>query len=119
MKSSVAFTRIVLGSLVGVLLLAGAVSAQGFTSGPDAKYVPSTNAGETDGEILAVDYQRSVITVATKTRGKIDVVVLPSTNIVDKSNGFASIADLKRGGRVKLYLSKRGDTFNAQIIKIQ
>jgi hypothetical protein len=119
MIRSVAITRLVLGSLFAVLLLAGTASAQSFASGPDAKYVPSTNAGEVDGEILAVDYQRSLLSVQTKSRGKIDVVVLPSTNIVDKANGYASIADLKRGARVKLYLSKRGDTLNAQIIKIQ
>jgi hypothetical protein len=119
MKTSALFTRTVLGVFLAIFLHSGIAAAQGYTGGPDTKFVPSTNAGEADVEIVSVDYQRSVLTVQSKSRGKFEVVVLPSTNIVDKSNGYASIADLKRGSRVKLYLSKRGDTLNAQIIKIQ
>jgi hypothetical protein len=119
MEYGASFIRAMLVALTAFVLAGGPACAQNFQEPTGSNtYVRSTNAGEVDGQILSMDYTRSLMTVQTKARGKIDVLVLPSTTIVDKGNGYASEADLKRGAHVKLFLSKRANTYNAQIIQL-
>ncbi len=113
------FTRPMLAMVAAVFLPALPALAQNFQEPTGANYVPSKSAGEVEGQILSMDYQKSLLSVQSKSRGKLDILVLPSTNIVDKDNGYASIADLKKGTRVKILLSQRANTLNAQIIQLQ
>jgi hypothetical protein len=48
-----------------------------------------------------------------------EVYVLPSTNIQGKSNGYYTIADLKKGSSVDVFTSVMGTRTNAQIIKLK
>jgi hypothetical protein len=104
-----------------VLLFALAVLGPGafFASVAAEPRVPKAHdAGVVEGSITAVDYQRSVITVATSKRGKIDVRVVPGTNIQGRAPGYHGIADLVRGARVEIFASQVGDRYIAQIIRI-
>jgi hypothetical protein len=119
MVRSAFVTRSLLAAAAALFLPAAPAMAQNFQEPTGATYVPSKSAGEVEGQIVSMDYQRSLLSLQTKSRGKLDILVLPSTNIVDKDNGYASIADLKKGARVKILLSQRASTLNAQIIQLQ
>ena len=51
-------------------------------------------------------------------RGKIDVRVVPGTNIQGRAPGYHGIADLVRGARVEIFASRVGDRYIAQIIRL-
>ena len=76
-------------------------------------------AGVVTGQIAAVDYQRGVVSVLTQQHGRIDIQVLPSTNIHGRNDAFLTIGDLNRGSRVEIFLSTIGSRFVAQIIRLR
>jgi len=74
-------------------------------------------AGTIEGQVLSIDYGAS--TMSVDSGGKtIDVRILPSTNIEGGGDDFHSIADIKKGQRLRVLLSKRGSTYSAQIITL-
>jgi len=75
-------------------------------------------AGVATGQIVAIDYQRGVVSVLTQQLGRIDVQVLPSTNIHGRGDAFLSIGDLNRGSRVEMFLSTINGRYVAQIIRL-
>ncbi len=77
------------------------------------------DAGRASGTIVGVDYQNAVITLNAAGRGKIDISVLPSTQIQGKDSGYHAISDLKPGTRVDVDMSESGGHYTAQIIKIR
>jgi hypothetical protein len=77
------------------------------------------NAGIVEGEVVSVDYQRGMIGLQTPKRGRVDVVVLPSTNIQGRGDSFHTIADIARGSRLRIFLSERAGRFIAQIIHLR
>jgi len=94
-----------------------AVSAEG--SPDSAAREPSRDGGVIDGEVVAVDHRAGTFAVQTRDRGRIDVIVLPSTNIQDSKNKFHTIADIERGERVEVFVSRKGPLFVAQIIHLR
>jgi hypothetical protein len=52
-------------------------------------------------------------------RGQYDIMVLPSTTIAERGGEFHTIADIRRGQRVQVFLSKRGGVYFAQIIRLR
>jgi hypothetical protein len=119
--------------LLVVLICAGALGLSGMgaglaappvspspaanPSGDEPTTVRAKNAGTIDGEVVAVDYRAGTIGVQSGGR-RVDVVVLPSTNIQGHDN-FHTIADIAKGSHVEVILSRRGDTFIAQIIRLR
>lgn len=85
----------------------------------EAREAPSRDAGEFSGTIVSIDYQNAVLTLNAGGRGKIEVAVLPSTQIQGKDSGYHGISDLKAGTRVDVYASESGGRYTAQIIKIK
>lgn len=75
------------------------------------------NAGTIEGSVLAIDYRAGTMSVQSGAR-KVDIVVLPSTNIQGPGNAFHTIADIQKGGRVRVLMSQRGNTFTAQLIHL-
>jgi len=74
-------------------------------------------AGTIEGQVVAIDYGGS--TMSVESGGKtIDVTILPSTNIEGGGNDFHSIADIKKGQKLRVLLSKRGSMYSAQIITL-
>jgi len=88
------------------------------TASPSAE-AAHHDAGRVSGTIIGVDYQNAVITLGAAGRGKIDIAVLPSTQIQGKDSGYHAISDLKRGTRVDVDMSESGGHYTAQIIKIK
>ncbi len=84
----------------------------------DVRTKGAHNAGTIDGQVAAVDYQRGVISVQAANR-KVDVYVLPSTNIIARDNSFHTIADIAKGARVQVLMSQRGSLLYAQIIHLR
>jgi hypothetical protein len=77
------------------------------------------NAGVVDGQVVSVDYQRGEIGLMTSDRGRVDVMILPSTNIQGRGDSFHTIADIARGSRLRVFLSQRAGQFFAQIIHLR
>jgi hypothetical protein len=77
------------------------------------------NAGVVEGEVVSVDYQRGLIALQSPKRGRVDVVVLPSTNIQGRGDSFHTIVDISRGSRLRVFLSERAGRFIAQIIHLR
>jgi len=44
---------------------------------------------------------------------------LPSTIIEGPTPGFHTITDIAKGSRIRVFLSQRGNLFNAQIVRIK
>ena len=80
---------------------------------------PAHNAGVVEGHVVSVDYQRGVIGLQTPRRGRVDVVVLPSTNIQGRGESFHTIADISRGARLRIFLSEQAGHFIAQLIHLR
>jgi hypothetical protein len=83
----------------------------------DRGQVRAKNAGTIEGDVVAVDYRTGTIAVQSGSR-RLEIVVLPSTNIVG-SDKFHTIADIQKGSRVVVILSQRGGTYSAQIIRLR
>jgi hypothetical protein len=79
--------------------------------------VRAKNAGTIEGDVVAVDYRTGTISVQSGSR-RIEIVVLPSTNIVG-SDKFHTIADIQKGSHVVVILSQRAGTYSAQIIRLR
>jgi hypothetical protein len=77
------------------------------------------NGGVVEGQVVSVDYQSGVIGLMTADRGRVDVMVLPSTNIQGRGDSFHTIADIARGSRLRIFLSQRAGQFFAQIIHLR
>ena len=77
------------------------------------------NAGVVEGQVVSVDYQRGMIGLQTPRRGRVHVLVLPSTNIQGKGDSFHTIADIGRGSRLRVFLSRRAGQLIAQIIHLR
>jgi hypothetical protein len=76
-------------------------------------------AGAINGRVVSIDYGTGLLTVDTPRRGRMLVTILPSTSIQGQRGAFHTIADIARGERVHVVMSRRGDAFIAQIITIR
>jgi hypothetical protein len=101
--------------LAFVASFAGASLAASAADPPPV--VRAKNAGTVEGDVVAVDYRTGTISVQSGSR-RIEIVVLPSTNIVG-SDKFHTIADIQKGSHVVVILSQRGGTYSAQIIRLR
>jgi len=77
------------------------------------------NAGVVEGQVVSVDYQSGMIGLMTADRGRVDVMVMPSTNIQGRGDDFHTIADIARGSRLRVFMSQRAGQFFAQIIRLR
>jgi hypothetical protein len=78
------------------------------------------SAGTIQGRVTSIDYHPGLMTVDVAQGGMkktYDVLVVPGTNI-QGAKDFHTIADLKKGARVEVLMSRHGTTYTAQIIRI-
>jgi hypothetical protein len=75
-------------------------------------------AGIISGSVIGVDYAHGFIRLAGA-RGPVDIVVLPGTAIIRRSNAYGTIADLVRGAHVSVYVSQVGGRLVAELIRIR
>lgn len=85
----------------------------------DGQSSRAKNRGVVGGEVAEIDYGRGVIMLQTQHRGKIEIVVSPSTSIFDRENDYGTISDIARGSRVSVFISEVDGRLVAQIIHIR
>lgn len=81
--------------------------------------VRARNAGVINGRVVSIDYRTGIAEVATRKRGRFEVQILPSTVIEGPTSGFHTITDIVKGSRIRVFLSQRGSSFNAQIVRLK
>jgi hypothetical protein len=91
--------------------------AQDVPGGEHARHERAQDAGSAEGRVRFVDHVHGRILLDTP-RGPYDIVVLPSTTIVERGGEYHTIADIRRGQRVQVFLSKREGSYFAQIIRL-
>jgi hypothetical protein len=104
-----------------IALIAGSVfpvHAQDAPSGERVSHERARDAGSAEGRVLFVDRVRGRMLLESP-RGQIDIMVLPSTTIVEHGGEFHSIADIRRGQRVQVFISRRAGVNFAQIIRLR
>lgn len=94
--------------------------AQTGAAGTDAPAPapPKPSPGLISGQVTWIDYQRGLLGIVSGGR-KIDVTVLPSTNIQGKGGGYHSIAEIERGSHVEIFTSVAAGKYTAQIIRLR
>jgi hypothetical protein len=85
---------------------------------PAAMVLPKASGGIVSGQVMSVDYQRGLLGVMSSGH-RIDVTVLPSTNIQGKGSGYHSIAEISRGSLVQIFTSQTDGKYTAQIIRLR
>jgi hypothetical protein len=92
-----------------------------FSPSASASATPSQvrNGGTIDGRVASIDYQRNILGIDTPSRGRIDVSVMPSTNIQGNDSAYHTFTDLKTGQRVQIMSSIADGKYVAQIIRIR
>ena len=89
------------------------------TPPPEAAQDEARNGGTLQGRIFGVDFQRNVIGVDAGGRGRIEVIVMPSTSIQAHDSAYHAFTDLKPGQHVEIMSSVVDGKYVAQIIKIR
>lgn len=79
----------------------------------------SHNAGTIEGVVTAVDYRRGIITLQLPGRGKLDILVLPSTTFEGRGSDFHAFSDVERGAKIEVLASRRADFFIAQVVRLK
>jgi hypothetical protein len=79
----------------------------------------SRNAGSIEGVVTAVDYRKGIITLQSPGRGKLDVIVLPSTTFEGRNSDFQAISDVVRGTKIEILASQRADFYIAQVVRLK
>jgi hypothetical protein len=112
-----------------VLLPLAAAAAPSPSPSPSPSSSPSAsasatpsqvrNGGTIEGRVASIDYQRNILGVDTPARGRIDVSVMPSTNIQGNDSAYHTFTDLKTGQRVQIMSSIADGKYVAQIIRIR
>jgi len=115
------FARFVSAAVVsGLLFIVPAVApaVPNATPAPSASTSPAPeqarDGGIIAGKISSVDFQRNVIAV-----NKIEISVMPSTQIQGSDPGYHAFTDLKPGMSVEVYTSQVAGKYIAQIITLR
>jgi len=104
-----------------VALIAGSAfpaRAQDAPGGEHVSHERARDAGSVEGRVLFVDRVHGRMLLGSP-RGQIDIMVLPSTTIVERGGEYHSIADIRRGQQVQVFLSRRAGAYFAQIIRLR
>jgi hypothetical protein len=105
-------------ALISSLFLASAVAGPKDTPAPTAAPSPAAeharDGGIIAGKLTSVDFQRNSIVV-----NKMEIAVMPSTQIQGNNPGYHAFTDLKPGMAVEVYTSQVSGKFIAQIITLR
>lgn len=76
------------------------------------------DAGVIEGRVTNVDYSRGVISVDSKSQGKLDLSVMPTTSVQAADPGYHAITDVSKGSKVRIFASRIAGKLVAQIIHL-
>ncbi len=104
--------------VVGVLMLP--VAAWAAPSPAPASPAPAAHgdAGVLEGRVADVDYQRGIVTVDSRTQGRVSVATMPSTSVQSTDPGYHTLTDVSKGSKVQIFISKAAGHIVAQIIRL-
>jgi hypothetical protein len=112
--------RLAMGMLLAAVL-AGTTGGTAFAdpphSNPYTGDAPSHPGGPVIGNVISVDYGRGQLTVSSRGRAVV-VVVLPSTAIY-RGEKYATLTDLQPGMHVEISVNEVSGNVIAQIIRIK
>lgn len=83
------------------------------------KSIRSRDAGTIEGVVTAVDYRKGLITLQSPGRGRLEIVVLPSTTFEGRGTDFQAFSDVVRGAKIEILASRRGDFLVAQVVRLK
>jgi len=87
-------------------------------SGTVAVESDARNGGVIVGRVTNVDYQSGVVTVDSKSSGKVDVSTMPTTSVQSDDPGYHTLTDVSRGSKVQIFISRTAGKLVAQIIRL-
>ncbi len=70
------------------------------------------------GKVTNVDYQSGVVTVDSKSRGRVDVSTMPTTSVQSEDPGYHTLTDVSKGSKVQIFISRTAGKLVAQIIRL-
>lgn len=120
MRYSSVTRRLVAVFALAVFFVPSAAFA-GPAPAPSATVVVESEArsgGVIVGTVTNVDYQSGVMTVDSKTRGKVDVSTMPTTSVQSDDPGYHTLTDVSRGSKVRIFISRTAGKLVAQIIRL-
>ncbi|MBC5829513.1 MAG: hypothetical protein GIW98_04905 [Candidatus Eremiobacteraeota bacterium] len=97
---------------------AGALTVAYDDESDNAHSPGAKDRGVVVGQVVDIDYGRGVVTLQTQHKGKLEIVVSPSTSILSRDNDYGTISDIARGSRLSVFISEVDGHLVAQIIHI-
>ncbi len=115
--ASVMLRSLAAATAIGLLSVPVAALA-GPTAPPAAAAAPSRDGGVIEGRVSNVDYSRGVVTVDSRTQGRVDVSTMPTTSVQSDDPGYHTLSDVSKGSKVQIFISKTAGKIVAQIIRL-
>ena len=113
-RSLVVFAALVLALAPLAAFAAPAPSASPTAVAQDDR---ARDGGVIEGRVTNVDYSRGVISVDGP-GGKVDVSTMPTTSVTSDDPGYHALADVSKGSRVRISISRTAGKIVAQIIRL-
>jgi hypothetical protein len=85
---------------------------------PAAAAPAPRDGGMLEGRVTNVDYQRGIVTVDSRSQGKVDVATMPTTSVQSDDPGYHTLTDVSKGSKVQIFISKTAGKLVAQIIRL-
>jgi ribosomal protein S1 len=76
------------------------------------------NGGVIFGRVTNVNYQSGIVTVDSKSRGRVDVSTMPTTSVQSEDPGYHTLTDVSKGSKVQIFISRTAGKLVAQIIRL-
>jgi ribosomal protein S1 len=113
----------VLTVLAVFLLPVAAMAAPAPTPAPSptaavAEDTETHNGGVIFGRVTNVNYQSGIVTVDSKSRGRVDVSTMPTTSVQSEDPGYHTLTDVSKGSKVQIFISRTAGKLVAQIIRL-
>jgi len=111
----------VLTVLAVFLLPVAAAAAPPPAPSPTATVADDTeahNGGVIFGRVTNVNYQNGIVTVDSKSRGRVDVSTMPTTSVQSEDPGYHTLTDVSKGSKVQIFISRTAGKLVAQIIRL-
>ncbi len=122
MRSLLAMPRfapvvLALGLVLTPIVAFAAAKPPAPTASPQADQ-SAHDGGIIEGRVTNVDYNRGVISVDSRTQGKVDVSTMPTTSVTTDDPGYHSLTDVSKGSKVQIFISRTAGKLIAQIIHL-
>ena len=119
------YPRVMLRPLAVATVVALCAAPVAAFAGPSPAASPAVVAvpaardgGVLEGRVTNVDYQRGIVTVDSRTQGRVDIATMPTTSVQSSDPGYHTLTDVSKGSKVQIFISKAAGKLVAQIIRL-